>query len=300
MTAEIYYFSGTGNSLIIARNIADKIDAKLLSVASLMSKKSIQSNSKVLGFIFPVYFAEYGGIPGIVQRFIEKFQFESQYIFAVVTHHGLPGLTITNFKHELEKKGASLACGFTVNLFVPFPLSLKLKKIFLRKDFDIFDPTLKELNKVPKIIQKSQKKVNFISEYILNNNYGHYESQGLLKRTLLAPHRVLMRYGYRKRYSNLAQQKNTPFEKLIHKSDNSFEVNENCTGCGICARVCPVNNIEIINNKPHWLHKCENCIACFNWCPNNSIQGEIVSYEIKFHHRQVKVKDLLDAKKTLI
>ncbi|MDR2194165.1 MAG: 4Fe-4S binding protein [Treponema sp.] len=39
--------------------------------------------------------------------------------------------------------------------------------------------------------------------------------------------------------------------------DKKFTVNNNCTGCGICEKVCPVDNIEILNNKPQYKHHCE-------------------------------------------
>jgi len=32
-------------------------------------------------------------------------------------------------------------------------------------------------------------------------------------------------------------------------------------------RVCPVNNIEMVDKKPVWQNRCESCLACINWCP---------------------------------
>ena len=53
--------------------------------------------------------------------------------------------------------------------------------------------------------------------------------------------------------------------------DNDYNVNNDCNGCAICEKVCPVKNIEIVNNKPEFKHHCENCIACIQFCPQKAI-----------------------------
>ena len=49
-----------------------------------------------------------------------------------------------------------------------------------------------------------------------------------------------------------------------------FYTDNKCTGCGKCVRVCPLNNIEIKNNKPMWNKNCTHCMACISYCPTSA------------------------------
>lgn len=86
MIAEMYYFSGTGNSLTVAKDITEKTEGILIPVASLLDKKKITTDADVIGIIFPVY---YGDLPIIIKEFVCKLEnLQKKYIFAVCTHGG--------------------------------------------------------------------------------------------------------------------------------------------------------------------------------------------------------------------
>lgn len=54
--------------------------------------------------------------------------------------------------------------------------------------------------------------------------------------------------------------------------DKAFAVGSSCTGCGLCAELCPLNNIKIENGKPLWQGDCTHCMACINHCPQKAIE----------------------------
>ena len=113
-------------------------NANVITISSLMNKSHIQINAEMIGTVFPVYYAEFGGIPLIVKRFIEKLEgISSKYIFAVCTHTGKPGRTIENFGKFLKLQNGMLAGGFTVKMSVPYSIGLKIKKALFHKEINI-------------------------------------------------------------------------------------------------------------------------------------------------------------------
>jgi len=70
MSTEIYYFSGTGNSLYVAKELQKRIsETKLIPIVSLLNIDVIKTNAETVGFVFPVHALT---IPIAVKRFIKK------------------------------------------------------------------------------------------------------------------------------------------------------------------------------------------------------------------------------------
>ena len=45
------------------------------------------------------------------------------------------------------------------------------------------------------------------------------------------------------------------------------------SGCGLCAKRCLVQAIEMRDKKPVWVkERCEKCSACINCCPKEAIE----------------------------
>ena len=64
---------------------------------------------------------------------------------------------------------------------------------------------------------------------------------------------------------------NPLFYRLFVKADGFFTTDD-CTGCGICAQLCPLRNITIVGEKPVWGQECTHCMACICRCPAEAVE----------------------------
>jgi Fe-S-cluster-containing hydrogenase component 2 len=48
----------------------------------------------------------------------------------------------------------------------------------------------------------------------------------------------------------------------------------------------------MVEGRPVWQHHCETCYACYAWCPNGAICGNIVAYNEGYHHPKVQLSDM--------
>ncbi|MCP3923743.1 MAG: hypothetical protein GY714_14270 [Desulfobacterales bacterium] len=51
----------------------------------------------------------------------------------------------------------------------------------------------------------------------------------------------------------------------------------NCVSCGMCAKLCPNNGIEMKNflgkKRPFWTYHCENCMRCMGYCKKKAVEA---------------------------
>ncbi|MDP4095123.1 MAG: EFR1 family ferrodoxin, partial [Bacillota bacterium] len=82
MKTNIFYFSGTGNSLKVSRDIAEQLGNTSIIPIDTLFNKEVDLNCDCIGIVFPVYM---WGVPRIVKEFIKKINTE-KYVFAVATY----------------------------------------------------------------------------------------------------------------------------------------------------------------------------------------------------------------------
>jgi len=281
MTVDIYYFSGTGNSLVVARDIAEKTHGNLISIPAVMHKERIETDADVVGVVFPVYGLV--RIPSIVERFVGKLcDFGSKYIFAVSTYGSMAGMAVKTLGKAVRSCGGKLSAGFAVHM----PMNNITIPGFM------YNGAIGD--KEQRLFQEWQKKLDFICEYVGARKEGRFEASSRLLVSLFYPiDKYYGRWRVESRYNKLLNA-NLTMDEIRHMMDASFHTDEKCDGCEICSRICPVNNIKLVDGKPTWQHHCERCLACLQWCPKEAIQFDKDSIGRKrYHHPDVELSDML-------
>ncbi len=262
MKTTIYYFTGTGNSLSIAKGIAAELeDSEVIFMANLWKVDEIATDSEKVGFIFPMYFF---GLPQIVYEFIEKINLDkAKYIFAGVNRDGtMDGVAFVQIEKLLLAKGKELNAGW----FLQMP----------NNDIPVDDiNTEDEMNqKLTEIKPRMKEIAKFIKESKNNPPPAPQKRTRSIERT------------------------NNSFREGVFKQDEFYYADDNCTSCGICEKVCPMNNIKLVDGKPQWQHNCQMCVACINYCPERSIQySDKTQDRGRYYHPDISVQEIINQKK---
>jgi len=250
----IYWFSGTGNSRSIAEDLANSLgDTKLASIP-LAIKNNLEPAERI-GLVFPVYAF---GLPLIVRRFLKRSSFAGAgYIYTVATMGGLAGSVHREARDLLKRQGADLAAGWSLAMPGNYPA--------------LSNPPPPE--KQAGLFEKAKQRIAAIATKILRGATEIYEDTRL---PLAWPLAFVRHMGIDK----------------FPDSDEKFNVGQSCKHCGVCAKVCPVENIRIVEGKPVWLHHCEQCMACLQWCPAQAIEfGSATVGKKRYHHPRYKASD---------
>lgn len=276
MRTMLYYFTGTGNSFIVARDIARQLRGETVPIASVVDSETITPKADVVGIVFPVY---YGNIPMIVERFTRRLTgIEDAYVFAVGTYGGGLGESMKTLTGVLTRNGGTLSARYGVHM-----------------PQNAFN---KPWEKHARLYKRWKTKVEKITRGVSSQRKGFFVGLSI-GHVLTYPIYMGLKPFYKRSFAKLVQSTpDQPIEELIRFMDTTFAVNESCNGCGICVKICPVNNITLENGKPVWHNQCENCIACYNWCPRRAIESGIAQKEYYYRHPETSVSDIMSRKGT--
>lgn len=232
----VYYFSGTGNSRYVAERIAKCLGEETVDMALCLKQKDFSpalNEGERLGFVCATHF---WGLPAIVEEFLHRVEIpQGHYIFFVATYGTTTGQVGRFAGNILRKKGVRLNALLSVRM----P--------------DTWTPLFNLTDKVKVARRNAEAEVETdkVIERILANEEGNFMR-----------HRIptLLSFIYHLTYNR-------------QRKTSHFHVENQCNGCGKCAKECPVRAIYISSGHPTWTQeRCTLCLHCLHSCPKFAIQ----------------------------
>jgi len=280
MSTEIYYFSGTGNSFFVAKELQKRIiDSKLTPMISLLKQEIIEVHGETVGFVFPLHGMT---VPIPVKIFLKKLELKSvNYIFTIATRGGTKCFAFNKINKILKRNRKCLYSTFILTMINNDP------------KFEIYEiPTSENISQVE---LKIQTRLDSISRIITNKEKYQEKDSDYIDFPFIKPVNYLL-----ERIVLLGM-----FWAEVTHTNNYFYKDSKCTGCGICEKVCLSQKIKMINKRPVWQKnvKCYLCYTCLNYCPEQAVQIKskiyMKSYTDKngrYPHPYATIKDIAGQK----
>jgi len=253
----IYYFSATGNSLAVARLLAQAldIDDPVSVPGSLINEDPYAEarGAKALGFVFPVQRAT---LPEMLRGFIQLMPIDPNcYYFAVSTYSLFGSNEFWDIDELLVSKGAALNYAAGIRMM---------------GNVGLMNP----------------------SEATIQKRLEHMNSQIDAIATAVA-YRQENFFPRSNKFLAWAVRNYTD----VRRKHIFFRIDQRCKGCGICVQVCPAQNIKLVQMDaetvaPIRSDKCEACLACVHWCPAAAVSASGRRRHTNYHNPLILPEEL--------
>jgi len=242
----LFYFSGSGNTKYVAEKFSlqflEKYGVELVDIDEFdRLRKGFGDDFAVAGVIYPVHALN---APANVLNFLKKSLPKGEgRKFFIVKSPGDPffnGGATTEIRKILNKNGYIV----THESLVVMPAN-----VFMRYR-DSF---------ISKLIEVADVKIAKASSEIMNGTV------------------VLHKNPLWMRFSTWFFSRLETFGASFFGKD--LKVNNDCTKCGLCMKICPKMNITADKEgRPRFGWKCMICMRCIYKCPNNAISPRIMKF----------------------
>lgn len=230
----ILYFTGTGNCLYVARQLADEY-TELLSIPQLVKQNKFEIEADEIGIVYPIY----GHMPpNMVRQFISRANLKASYMFAVLTY-GNRKCSAVEIWDDISRQ-----CGLQFDYINTLIMVDNWLPNFNMNEQILIDKHIPEnLQKIASDLAERKHWHEHVTEE------ERQQHQAFLDRTGIDP-----AVGF------------------ALKCEDYFMVTNSCIGCGACVSVCPRGNYEQTSHGVKMQGDCEFCFACIQNCPQKAIQ----------------------------
>ena len=234
----VLYFSATGNTEFIAKEIAAQTDDTALNLLTKIKESDYSDIHSEKPFVIcaPIYVCE---LPVFLINFLKKAKLTgSKEVYFLLSSGGYSG-------HACRQ--AKVLC--------------RLKRLVYKGSTDLVMPRNYIASDMYPMLSQEE-----VRGRIAKAKETIAETAGIIK----AGGKLKMRHVFFIETLIIAPFA-VPWRKFMLTA-KAFYAKDSCIGCGKCAKVCPLNNIVIEDKKPVWGKKCTHCMACIANCPKESIE----------------------------
>jgi ferredoxin len=229
----VFYFSGTGNSLKVAKDISNALE--YCEIASMVKPFNFTKQYDSIGFVYPTYF---WGLPKKVIEFIENIKLDNSknaYFYSITTYGGDVGNAVYQmYKLLFKKHGIKLNYGQKLQMFsnyvVGYDMSEKIDEIAKRSNEKL----------IPIIDAIKMKQNNNINK--LTNIFGFINRSFIKKVSTMDKN-----FTVNDNCTGCGICKEVCPVKNIELANNKPKYNHHCEQCLACIQFCPQKAINYKN-----------------------------------------------------
>lgn len=215
MAHHIYYFTGTGTSLGLIKELKSKgMAVHSLPIISPNCPKVISKTVDTVGIIYPIHM---NSLPFVVQDFIKSLKSEGNpFIYVIATHRGILGAAGANLVQVLSKSSVNINAYYEIETINNTPKGVAPKPL-MQLDWE------KNISQ-EKIEAIKERISSFISQVVIDiKNREDYIETSILPKTK----------GFMPKFMKLIWALSKSKPKLEFLVDNNA-----CSTCGICENIC--------------------------------------------------------------